>query len=241
MLHSRRILVTGGSSGIGAATARLALEQGAIVHVLDLHAPTFAHANLSWSLADLSDAAAVARAVESFTERSEPIDGLANVAGISEKTGALGASDSGLWRKVLDVNTMGALRVTEAALPALKRARDASIVNVSSAIGLRPYAGTGAYAASKSALVALTRVWAMELAPAIRVNAVCPGAIDTPLLNSSASRQDGVRPSFTGDNAALKRIGQPEEVANAILFLLGPQASYITGTALAVDGGRAFH
>ncbi len=170
-----------------------------------------------------------------------PIDGLANVAGIGEKTGALGSSDIDLWRKVLDVNLMGALHVTEAALPALRRARHASIVNVSSAIGLRPFAGTGAYAASKSAMVSLTRVWAMELAPTIRVNVVCPGAIDTPLLASSASRQDGVRPSFGGHNAAMQRIGQPEEVAHAILFLLGRQASYITGVTLPIDGGRTFH
>jgi 2,3-dihydro-2,3-dihydroxybenzoate dehydrogenase len=137
------------------------------------------------------------------------------------------------WDRVFAVNLTGTLNVARAALPFLRQAEEASIVNVSSGVALNPFPGLGAYAASKRAVLSLTQTWAMELAPRIRVNVVCPGAVDTPMIKN-ASR-------LNGDLYALKRIARPEEIATAIAFLLGTDASYVTGIILPVDGGRTYY
>ncbi|MGD9944214.1 MAG: SDR family NAD(P)-dependent oxidoreductase [Burkholderiaceae bacterium] len=241
MLKNRKLLVTGGASGIGEALAALALAGGARVHVLDLQPPCKTAEGLSFSVADVRDAAAVRAAVEAARNSMGGIDGLANVAGINAPAGELGQTNFELWRKVLEVNLLGALHTAEFALPALCESPCASIVNVASGVGLRPFPGVGAYAASKSGLIALTRTWAMELGPRVRVNAVCPGPVDTPLLAHRAEREVGLVARIDPSSYALKRIAQAGEVAGAIAFLLGAEASFITGATLAVDGGRTFH
>ncbi|WP_326540600.1 SDR family NAD(P)-dependent oxidoreductase [Pseudorhodoferax sp.] len=241
MLQDRKLLVTGGASGIGEALVALALEAGARVHVLDLQPPRQAAEGLSASAADVRDAEAVRAAVEAARAAMGGIDGVANVAGINARAGELGQTDFGLWRKVLEVNLLGALHTAEFALPALRASASASIVNVASGVGLRPFPGVGAYAASKGGLIALTRTWAMELGPGVRVNAVCPGPVDTPLLAGRAEREGGLVARIDPSSYALQRIAQAGEVAAAIAFLLGADASYITGATLAVDGGRTFH
>jgi NAD(P)-dependent dehydrogenase (short-subunit alcohol dehydrogenase family) len=239
MLEGRRILITGGSSGIGAATMAVARGRGAQSHNLDLNKPLEAEQG-SFSQVDITDFAEVERAVAEAAERMGGIDGLANVAGLGAG-GLLEDTDMAVWDRVFAVNVTGTLNVTRAALPFLRNAEEASIVNVSSGQGLRPFPGTGAYAASKRAVLSLTQTWAQELAPRIRVNAVCPGAVETPMLTGGDQSADSQARRPAADLYALKRIAQPQEIATAIAFLLGSDASFVTGVILPVDGGRAYH
>lgn len=231
MLGGRKILVTGGGSGIGAATVAVIRDRGAQAYIIDAASPPDAN-NQDFSQADVTDFSAVERVVAEAASRMSGIDGLVNVAGV---TGGcpLESTDMAQWDRVFAVNLTGTLNVARAALPFLRQAEEASIVNVSSGVALNPFPGLGAYAASKRAVLSLTQTWAMELAPRIRVNVVCPGAVDTPMIKN-ASR-------LNGDLYALKRIARPEEIATAIAFLLGTDASYVTGIILPVDGGRTYY
>lgn len=241
MLKGRRIVVTGGASGIGAALMEMAVARGAQVHCFDRSMPK-PGMRASASVVDVTSAVQIERGVQEAVEAMGGIDGLANVAGLGSSAGTLAQTDLAVWRQIVDVNLMGTLQVTGAILPHLQRADQASVVNVSSGAALRPFAGSGAYAAAKRGVLTLTQVWAMELGPGIRVNAICPGAIDTPMLRSrnEPPKSDG-RPPLTADLYALKRFGTADEVASAICFLLGTDASFITGITLPVDGGRTFH
>jgi NAD(P)-dependent dehydrogenase (short-subunit alcohol dehydrogenase family) len=136
---------------------------------------------------------------------------------------------------MIDINLTGSFIVMQAALPYLRQAEgNVTVVNVCSGIALRPSAGQGGYAASKAGLLALTRVLAQEVGPSIRVNAVCPGATDTPFASGSDHAQ-------LGRLYVLGRVSRPEEQAQVILFLTGAESSFMTGAALSVDGGRTFH
>lgn len=138
-----------------------------------------------------------------------------------------------VWRQVIDVNLTGTFMVSRACLPWLRQAEGATIVNIASAAGLLPNApGLTAYAASKGGVVNLGRAMAAELAPAIRVNTVCPGMVDTPMAEGFHANVG---------NYALKRLAQPAEIARVILFLTSADGSYVTGATLAADGGRSFH
>jgi NAD(P)-dependent dehydrogenase (short-subunit alcohol dehydrogenase family) len=155
-----------------------------------------------------------------------------NAAGIVIRGSVLdvGVAD---WQRVLDVNLTGTYIVVRCCLPWLAKAPVATIVNIASGQGLLPNTpNVTAYAASKGGVVNLTRALAAELAPSIRVNSICPGMVDTPM---TAGGPRDVSPY------ALKRMADPLEIAQAILFLTGTESSFITGAALAVDGGRTFH
>jgi NAD(P)-dependent dehydrogenase (short-subunit alcohol dehydrogenase family) len=143
------------------------------------------------------------------------------------------------WRRVMDVNLTGPFLMCREALPHLRNSSSAVIINVSSGAAFLP-AGPKAitYSASKGGLLAFTRALAADLAPSIRVVSVCPGMTDTPMVR--ASLRSAVAPP-NPDRCALKRFGQPEEIAASILFLASSEASFITGVALAVDGGRSYH
>jgi NAD(P)-dependent dehydrogenase (short-subunit alcohol dehydrogenase family) len=235
-MAGRRILVTGGASGIGRVTVGLLTVMGATVAALDRDADGLAavaaDVGCHTGVADVGDDASVQTAVAAIAAAMGGIDGVVNAAGIHVR-GTIGEVGPTEFRRALDVNLVGPYLVIRHSLSWLRQSADPAVVNVSSATGLLPNApARSAYAASKGGLVALTRALAAELAPGIRVNSVCPGLVNTPMsagVEEQASRH------------ALQRLAEPEEIARAIAFLVGPDSSYVTGAALAVDGGRSFH
>ncbi len=244
-MHGRRILVVGGVSGIGRATVRQFVEAGARVAVLDRDdwrdandgvAPSFATRADVCSLAEVD--AGVAAAAAAFGG----LDGVVYCAGVDLLAKLADTSDEE-WDRIFDINVNGAMRVCRAALRGFAP-EGGSIVLVASAAALRPLADRTAYCASKAALVMLAKTLAAELAPqGIRVNALCPGAVETPLFRTSF--EDAPDPNASRaeieERYALRRIADPEEMAGCIVFLSSAASSYVTGAALAADGGRSFH
>lgn len=223
----RRVLVTGAASGIGAATAQAFQERGASVIGLDQRAisiPRIAAVEV-----DLTDAADIGNAFAGID--AGPIDVLVNAAGIM-RTSRLGAITPEHVDAQLSVNVRGLILVTNRAFPLLRPG--SSIVNIASELAYLGREGASVYVATKAAVLGLTRSWARELAPDIRVNAVAPGPTDTPLLGFA-----GMSPQERARELALplERLGRPEEIAAAVLFLAGSEAGFITGHCLAVDGG----
>jgi len=244
-----RFLIAGGASGIGLAVARLALARGARVALLDRDADALSQAlqglgaSASGQGCEVADPAAVAPAVDHAAQQLGGLDVVVNCAGIDLRAPLEQVSDAD-WARLLAVNLTGTMLVCRAAVPHLRHAGGGAIVNVSSAAGLTPLLHRTAYCASKAGVIMFGKALAMELAAdGIRVNAVCPGAVDTPLFRTSyeASADPEADLELIRQRYALRRVAQPEELAEAVLYLGGPAASYITGTALAVDGGRSFH
>lgn len=240
-LAGRRILITGGASGIGRATAELFVREGARVALLDRSGSDVrlvAEELGAYMIeTDVTDAGAVRSSVEGAAHELSGMDGVVNAAGVAGGQ-KLSETDLERWTRILEVNLTGPMLVTQAALPFLLSNESATIVNVASGIGLRPFPGQGAYAASKAGLLAWTKVLAQELSPRVRVNATCPGPTDTPLMR--ANTPPGTPQHFTSQ-LALKREGTALEQAQAILYLTGPESTFVTGISLAVDGGRTFH
>jgi len=235
-LAGRRIVITGAASGIGRVTARLFMEEGANVILLDQNADALKAAFEGFGAiiagVDITRNEEVAKVIAHAAEVTGGIDGVINAAGIMI-TGPTAELSPQTWRQVIDVNLSGSFFVVQSCLPWLKLNDFSTIVNVASGAGLLPNApGLAAYAASKGGVIALTKALAADLAPKIRVNCVCPGMVDTPMA-------DGFRANV--GNYALKRIADPAEIARAMLFLTSSESSYVTGATLAVDGGRTFH
>ncbi|MFC9454503.1 SDR family NAD(P)-dependent oxidoreductase [Streptomyces sp. NPDC056983] len=235
-LEGRRILITGAASGIGRATARLFAAEGAALTLLDRDPAGLAETGRVTAAtcfeADVTDETAVEYAVAEGALAMGGLDGLVNVAGVHISAPVKDVSTSE-FRRVVEVNLTAAYTVVRTCLSHLLQAESSTIVNVSSGQGLLSNApNVTAYAASKGGVVSLTRALASELAPAIRVNSVCPGLVETPL---------GANSGGSAANYALQRIADPLEIAHAILFATGPESSYMTGAAMAVDGGRTFH
>ena len=231
--------VTGGASGIGAATAARLAERGAQVVVLDPAVAT--DGSHRYLRCDITDDVALAAAFETIRSGYGRLDVLINNAGIGA-AGDAHANDRVEWHRVLDVNVVSMARVTAYALPLLRRSPAAAIVNTSSVVAVVGVRNRALYAASKGAISALTMAMAADhLADGIRVNAVTPGTADTPwvarLLKAAADPEQ--------EAAALKarqpmgRLVTAEEVAEAICYLASPLAASTTGTLLSVDGGMA--
>ena len=244
MLEGRTALITGGASGIGAATARRLAAEGARVAIADLD--TDGAAEVAGELdgfsceMDVADAASVGAAVEATVAAVGEIDVLINNAG-TDRFAFFVNTDEELWDFVLGVNLRGVLAVTRAVLPSMQERRTGSIVNVASEAGRVGSQGSAVYSAAKAGVIGFTKAIAREAARyRVRCNAVAPGPIETPLLNAAPLMlgEIGERLKQAMVNAtALKRSGQPEEVAAAIAFLAGDDAAYITGQTLNVSGG----
>jgi NAD(P)-dependent dehydrogenase (short-subunit alcohol dehydrogenase family) len=237
------VLITGSTRGIGHAAARGFLAAGAdvIVHgrnqaAADRVAGTLAgngSGRIEAIAADLADRDAQIRLADAAGE----IDVLVNCAGIFEDR-RLEHADAEHWRRTIEINLTAPWRIARVLLPGLRNRRGV-IVNVSSDSALLGYAGSIAYCASKGALVGLTRALAVELAPDVRVVCVCPGPVDTDMLNEAIRREADPAAARRQWNSytMLNRAAAPEEIAEAILFAASPRCSFQTGSVIVVDGG----
>lgn len=234
-------LVTGASRGIGYAIAAALLAAGGRVAITGRDAGSLDEAAASLGTAERvlpipGNSASPehrADAVAAVLERFGRLDALVNNTGINPAYGALIEIDLGAVRKLLDTNIVGTLGWVQEAHRAWMGAHGGAIVNVASVAGLRPAAGIGAYGASKAAVVQLTRQLALELAPGVRVNAVAPAVVQTRFASALyADREAEVAAGYP-----LGRLGVPEDIAGAVAFLLSPEASWISGETLVVDGG----
>jgi NAD(P)-dependent dehydrogenase (short-subunit alcohol dehydrogenase family) len=230
--------VTGGASGIGAAIAQRLMADGARVAVLDRDVSNPPAGALAVQ-ADVTDDASVRAAVDRVLQEWDRLDVLVNNAGIGSQ-GTVADNPDDEWHRVLDVNLLGMVRATRAALPALRRSPSAAIVNTGSIAATAGIPQRAAYSASKGAVHALTRAMAADhLAEGIRVCAVAPGTADTPWVGRLLDRADDP----AAERAALEarqphgRLVSAEEVAGAVAYLAGPRATSTTGIVLAVDGG----
>jgi len=247
-LSGRKVVITGGGAGIGLATARLLVREGAAVALLDLDgavAMASAKALAAEGAAafgtacDVTDAASVGRAVSAAREVLGPLDGLFNNAGIAG-FGSVHDTTPESWQKIWAVNVTGTFLASRALLPEMIAARRGAIVNVGSVAGLVGIPTMAAYCAAKGAIVNLTRQMGAEYAKhGIRVNCVCPGTVAETAMGRSLLGSD------TSEEAMSKRLlkypigrfGTPGDIAEAVAFLLSDAASFCVGSIFAVDGG----
>ncbi len=247
-LTGRRAIVTGGASGIGRATAIRLATEGAAVLVADVDA-TGAGAVADAIRADGGQALAVdcdvtrtedcRRAVETAVAQFGGLDIVVNCAGIVRRATVVGTTEDE-WERVMAVNVRSIFLMGKHAVPVMEAGGGGSIVNIGSGWGLKGGPDAVSYCASKGAVVNMTRAMAIDHGPAgIRVNCVCPGDTDTPMLRSEA-RQLGVdETAFLAESAErpLARLGTPDDIAQAVVYLAGESAAWVTGTTLVVDGG----
>ena len=243
----RVVLITGGATGIGAATAHRFAAEGARLALvgldqreLDATCDQLASAGAEatgWAM-DVGEEAAVARVTQAAIDRFGGLDVLVNCAGTSA-VGPVESTSLETWRRVVDTNLTGSFLMSRAAIPHLRQ-RTGAIVNIASQLAISAVGGFAAYCASKAAVLQFSRCLALELiGDGVRVNVVCPGAVDTPLLRTAFP--DGVSPQGTLDELVgahpIGRLGTPEEVAGAVSWLASDDASFAVGAALVVDGG----
>ena len=247
-LAGKVAIVTGAGSGIGRGIALLLAEMGASIAVLEIDdakgSNTAAEVQDQSGQAvsvhcDVRSASDCRRAVETTIQKWGKIDILCNCAGIAIRKNILELAEEE-WDLALDVTLKGIFLLSREVIPDMIRNGGGSIINIGSGWSLKGGPKAASYCAAKGGAVNLTRAMAIDHGPHnIRVNCICPGDIDTPMLRSECAQLGGNVQSFMKEaaNRPLARVGMPEDVANAVLFLASPMSNWITGTALVVDGG----
>jgi NAD(P)-dependent dehydrogenase (short-subunit alcohol dehydrogenase family) len=237
MLDGEMAVITGGAAGIGRATAVRMLDEGATVAVIDVDEmgakQLAAELGIATYVADVSDAAACAAAIKDAAAGLGGITVLFNNAGVGSAM-PLHKYPDAEWRRLMDVNLAGTFHGIRAAVP-LMRERGGAIVNHASVSGVRPTRFEGPYSAAKAGVISLTMDAALEYAPSIRVNCVSPGLVETN-LTAVVLGDAGLRAKIEAATP-LGRIGTPDDVANVVVFLASPLASYMTGQNVVIDGG----
>jgi len=239
-LREKRVVISGASSGIGLETARRLTEEGAEVCLVARDPARLQEAvdtigGAAWHICcDLGDPVAVAALAEEVGSRWSAVDGLVNNAGIAPMA-TVDDTTTEVWDETFDVNVRGPFLLCRSLSPLLHGGRSPAVVNVSSTLAEKAIPGMAAYNASKAALNQLTRSLALEWAPTVRVNAVMPAVVDTPIHALRGMSPEQVR-AMDGFHP-MGRIGQPGDVASLIVFLLSGASSWMTGTVIPIDGG----
>jgi NAD(P)-dependent dehydrogenase (short-subunit alcohol dehydrogenase family) len=247
-LENKCAIVTGGASGIGLATARLLAEEGAAVVIADISVEQGSEAAQQINAAggravfvpcNVALPADCLRAVQSAIESFGRLDILFNNAGMIRRADVIGTSEEE-WDRVMDVNVKSIFLMSKYAIPEIARQGGGAIVNTGSGWGIKGGRNAVSYCASKGAVVNMTRAMAIDHgAQNIRVNCICPGDTDTPMLRNEARQLGQPEEQFLAEarERPLNRYAQPLEIAQAVLYLVSDAASYVTGAVLAVDGG----